>query len=280
MDTTRCAGKVVLISGVARGQGRAHALRLVGEGASIIGFDGLCTYETVPYPQATKADLDETVELVEQAGGAIVAGQADVREREQIDDIVTAGLERFGKIDVIVANAGVGIDSVPFWEVTEQQWDDVLDVNLKGVWHTVAAGVLPMIERGAGGSVVITSSAAAQKAAPRLGPYTAAKTGVIGLMRSMANDLAPHKIRCNCVAPTAVPTDFVLNERLFQIFCPDTENPNVEDVKKIMAGMHPLGEPWIQTDDIAGAVAYLASDEARYISGTVLSVDLGLSFAW
>ena len=113
-----------------------------------------------------------------------------------------------------------------------------------------------------------------------MAPYSAAKTGVIGLMRTMASDLAPHRIRANCVAPTAVPTNFVLNERLYQIFVPDAEEPTVEDAKKILASMHPLGEPWIETDDIASAVAYLASEEARYVSGTVLAVDLGLSFAW
>jgi (+)-trans-carveol dehydrogenase len=137
-----------------------------------------------------------------------------------------------------------------------------------------------MIEAGHGGSVIITSSAAAQKAAPQLAAYTAAKTAVIGMMRSMANDLAPHRIRINCVSPTAVPTDFVLNDRLYQIFCPDLENPTVEDAAKILRKSHPLGEPWIETQDISAAVAYLASDEARYISGIVLPVDLGLSFAW
>jgi NAD(P)-dependent dehydrogenase (short-subunit alcohol dehydrogenase family) len=126
----------------------------------------------------------------------------------------------------------------------------------------------------------MTSSAAAIKAAPQLSPYIAAKTGVIGMMRSMANDLAPYRIRINCVAPTAVPTDFVLNDRLYQIFSPDSPEPNLEDAKKVMRSMHPLGEPWIETQDISAAVAYLASDEARYITGIVLPVDLGLSFAW
>jgi (+)-trans-carveol dehydrogenase len=271
---------VALISGVARGQGRSHALRLAAEGVSIIGFDGLCTYDTVPYKQATQDDLDETVRLVQAAGGRILAGRADVRARDQIASIVDKGLAEFGRIDIVLANAGIGINSVPFWEVTQQEWDDVIGVCLTGAWHTVSAAVPSMIEAGKGGSVIITSSAAALKAAPQLAPYIAAKSGVIGMMKSMANDLAPYKIRINCVAPTAVPTDFVLNDRLFQIFCPDIENPTVEDARAVMRKMHPLDEPWIETQDISAAVAFLASDEARYISGIVLPVDLGLSFAW
>jgi (+)-trans-carveol dehydrogenase len=277
---SRLAGKVALISGVARGQGRSHALRLASEGVSIIGFDGLCTYETVPYKQATQDDLDETVQLVEKEGGRILAGRADVRNRDEIAGVVAEGIAEFGGIDIVIANAGIGINSVPFWKVSQQEWDDVIGVNLTGAWHTVSAAVPGMIEADRGGSIIITSSSAAIKAAPQLAPYIAAKTGVIGMMRSMANDLAPHRIRINCVAPTAVPTDFVLNDRLYQIFCPDKENPTLEDAKVIMRGFHPLGQPWIETEDISAAVAYLASDEARYISGIVLPVDLGLSFAW
>lgn len=276
----RLTNKVALISGVARGQGRAHAQRLAAEGVSIIGFDGLCTYDTVPYKQATQEDLDETVRLIEASGGRIYAGRADVRDRAEIERIISAGVAEVGPIDIVVANAGIGINSRPFWEVSQQEWDDVVGVCLTGVWHTVSAAVPSMIAAGKGGSVIMTSSAAAIKAAPQLSPYIAAKTGVIGMMRSMANDLAPYRIRINCVAPTAVPTDFVLNDRLYQIFSPDSPEPNLEDAKKVMRSMHPLGEPWIETQDISAAVAYLASDEARFITGIVLPVDLGLSFAW
>ena len=276
----RLTNKVALISGVARGQGRSHAQRLAAEGVSIIGFDGLCTYDTVPYKQATQQDLDETVRLIEAAGGRIYAGRADVRDRAEIERIISAGVAEIGPIDIVVANAGIGITSRPFWEVSQAEWDDVVGVCLTGVWHTVSAAVPSMIAAGQGGSVIMTSSAAAIKAAPQLSPYIAAKTGVIGMMRSMANDLAPYRIRINCVAPTAVPTDFVLNDRLYQIFSPDSPEPNLEDAKKVMRSMHPLGEPWIETQDISAAVAYLASDEARYITGIVLPVDLGLSFAW
>ena len=276
----RLTSKVALISGVARGQGRSHALRLVSEGASVIGFDGLCTYDTVPYKQATQEDLDETVRLIEEAGGKVYAGRADVRERGAIERIIKEGTAEVGPIDIVVANAGIGINSRPFWLVSQQEWDDVIGVCLTGVWNTVSAAVPSMIAAGNGGSVIITSSAAAIKAAPQLSAYTAAKTGVIGMMRSMAGDLAPHRIRINCVAPTAVPTDFVLNDRLYQIFSPDSPEPSLEDAKKVMRGMHPLGEPWIEPGDVSAAVAYLASDEARYVTGIVLPIDLGLSFSW
>jgi (+)-trans-carveol dehydrogenase len=276
----RLTDKVALISGVARGQGRSHALRLVAEGAAVIGFDGLCTYDTVPYKQATQADLDETVRLIEKAGGKVYAGRADVRERGEIERIIKEGTAATGPVDIVIANAGIGINSRPFWEVSQQEWDDVIAVCLTGVWNTVSAAVPAMIAAGNGGSVIITSSAAAIKAAPQLAAYTAAKTGVIGMMRSMASDLAPHRIRINCVAPTAVPTDFVLNDRLYQVFSPDSPEPSLEDAKKVMRAMHPLGEPWIEPRDVSAAVAYLASDEARYVSGIVLPIDLGLSFSW
>lgn len=280
MTTGRLTNKVALISGVARGQGRSHALRMVSEGASIIGFDGLCTYDTVPYKQATQEDLDETVRLIEEAGGKVYADRADVRERGEIERVIREGTTGVGPIDIVVANAGIGINSRPFWEVSQQEWDDVIGVCLTGVWNTVSAAVPSMIAAGNGGSVIVTSSAAAIKAAPQLSAYIAAKTGVVGMMRSMASDLAPYRIRINCIAPTAVPTDFVLNDRLYQIFSPESPEPNLEDAKKVMRAMHPLGEPWIEPRDVSAAVAYLASDEARYITGIVLPIDLGLSFSW
>jgi (+)-trans-carveol dehydrogenase len=166
----RLTNKVALISGVARGQGRSHAQRLAAEGVSIIGFDGLCTYDTVPYKQATAEDLDETVRLVEQGGGKIYVGRADVRDRAEIERVIKEGTAAVGPIDIVVANAGIGINSRPFWEVSQQEWDDVIGVCLTGVWHTVSAAVPSMIEAGRGGSVVMTSSAAAIKAAPQLSP--------------------------------------------------------------------------------------------------------------
>lgn len=268
---------VALISGVARGQGRAHALRLASDGASIIGFDALHQYDTVPFSQATRDDLDETIALVEQAGGQIHAVQADARDRTQVSDVVECGVKRLGNLTTVVVNAGIGIESFPFWKIPRDSWQDCIDVNLTGAWNTASAAVPSLLDSGRGGAIVLVSSAAALQAAPNLGAYTAAKTGVIGLMRSMAADLAPHRIRANCVCPTSVPTDFLHNERLFRIFCPDIDSPTVDDVRPVMAQMHPLGEPWIELEDITAAVAFLVSDEARYITGVTLPVDLGLS---
>ena len=276
----RFAGKVALISGVARGQGRSHAVRLAREGASIIGFDALSDYESVPFKQATQKDLDETVRLVEKEGGEIVVGRADVRYREQITAVLEEGLDRFGRLDTVIANAGIGINSLPFWEVPERDFKDAIDVNLVGAWQTVSAAVPAMLATGEGGSVVLIGSTAALNAVPRLAAYTAAKTGLVGMMRSMANDLAPYKIRVNVVCPTSVPTDFILNDRLYRIFRPDLENPTVDDLKAAMAERHPLGEPWVEPSDVSAAIAYLASDEGRYVTGIVLPVDLGFTIQW
>ncbi|BBG02599.1 MULTISPECIES: mycofactocin-coupled SDR family oxidoreductase [Pseudonocardia] len=269
--------QVALISGVARGQGRAHALRLAEAGASIIGFDALQEYPTVPFGQATQDDLDETVALVEQAGGQIHAARADARDRAAVTDVVEHGVKRLGNLTSVVVNAGIGIESFPFWEIPQDSWQDCIDVNLTGAWNTASAAVPSMLDGGRGGSIVLTSSAAALKAAPNLGAYTAAKTGLIGLMRCMAADLAPHRIRANCVCPTSVPTEFLHNERLFRIFRPDLDSPTVDDARPVMAAMHPLGEPWIEVQDVTSAVAFLLSEESRYITGVTLPIDLGLS---
>ena len=273
----RLEGRVALISGVARGQGRSHAVHLAREGAMIIGFDLMSDYSTVPFRQARPEDMEETVRMVEAVGGRILTSRADVRERSQIEEVVARGVAEFGPVDTVVANAGIGINSAPFWEVPQDEWRDCIDVNLGGVWNTVSAAVPSMIEGGSGGSIVLTSSAAAMKSAPNLAPYTAAKSGVVGMMGSMANDLAPYRIRVNTVCPTSVATDFLFNDRLYRIFRPDLSEPTIDDVRPVMASMHPLGEPWIDVDDVSAAVVYLTSDDARSVTGVVLPIDLGLS---
>lgn len=270
-------GKVALISGVARGQGRSHAVRLAEEGANIIGFDALDSYETIGYPMATEDDMSETVKLVEKTGRSIIVRTADVRKREDIQAVVDAGVERFGGIDIVLANAGISPPGMPFWEVPQEEWNDVIDVNLTGVWNTCAAAAPALIERGPGSSIVVTSSGAGLKAMQNLADYNSSKFGVIGLARTMANELAPHRIRVNVVCPSTVSTDMVLNDTLYKLFRPDLEHPTVEDVKPVMTSMNPYPEPWLDAIDISNAILWLVSDQARYVTGAVLPVDLGIS---
>jgi (+)-trans-carveol dehydrogenase len=269
--------KVVLISGVARGQGRSHARRCAEEGADIIGFDVLQSYPTVAYSMATQDDLDETVALVEKLGRRIVTGQADVRHRVSIERVVGKGLDVLGRIDVVVANAGIFPPGMPFWTIPEAEWDDVMDVNLKGVWNTLSAAVPPMIEAGQGGSVIITSSGAALRGSPNIADYVASKMGVIGLMKSAANELAPHRIRVNCICPSIVETDMILNEALYKLVRPDLVHPTLEDAKVVLTQLHAIQEPYIDSEDVSEAVVWLASDRSRFVTGTTLPVDLGLS---
>jgi (+)-trans-carveol dehydrogenase len=270
-------GKVALISGVARGQGRSHAVRLAEEGADIIGFDALQSYATLAYPMATEDDLYETVRLVEKTGRRIIGRQADVRDRTQVTGVVEEGLAELGHIDIVCGNAGISPPGMPFWQIPEEEWRDVIDVNLTGVWNTCAAAAPHMVERGAGGSIIVTSSGAGLKAMQNLADYNSSKFGVIGLTRTMANELAPHRIRVNAVCPSTVRTDMVLNDGLYRLFRPDLEHPTVDDVTPILSAMNPIPEPWLEPVDISNAIVWLASDYARFITGAVLPVDLGVS---
>ncbi len=277
MKDHRLEGKVALISGAARGQGRSHAVRLAEEGADIVGFDALVDYDDIVYPMATREQLDETVALVEKADRRMIGRRANVRDRGEIEAVVAEALDVFGRIDIVCANAGISPPGTPFWEIPPSEWDDVIAVNLTGVFHTCAAAVPSMIERGDGGSIIVTSSGAGLKAMQNLADYNSSKFGVIGLTKTMANELAPHRIRVNAICPTTVRTDMVLNNGLYQLFRPDLEHPGVEDVIPVLTAMNPIPEPWVEPGDISNAVAWLVSDEARYVTGIALPVDLGVS---
>jgi SDR family mycofactocin-dependent oxidoreductase len=269
-------GKVAFITGAGRGQGRSHAVRLAKEGADIIALD-ICAdaVETVPYGLSTSADLEETVALVEATGRRIIAGEADVRDLGQVQKVVDAGLGELGRIDVVCANAGVGSWSVS-WEMSEQLWKDMIDVNLTGVFHTVRAAVPSMVERGEGGSVVLTSSTAGLIGYQNTAHYTAAKHGVLGLMKVLAQELAPHHIRVNAVCPTTVNTPLVINDATFELFAPDAVNPGPDDVREAFAGLNAMPDvPWIEPSDVSEAVAWLSSDAARYVTGIALPIDAG-----
>jgi SDR family mycofactocin-dependent oxidoreductase len=263
----RLEGKVALVSGAARGQGRSHAVRLAQEGADIIAFDVCGQLDTVPYAMATPEDLAETVKLVEDVDRRIVAREADVRDAAAVQAVVDEGLREFGRLDVVVANAGIVSFAENTWSITEEQWDELLAVNLTGVWKTVRAAVPAMIEAGNGGSIVLVSSAAGLKGMARIGHYVTAKHGLVGLMRALAVELAPHSIRVNTVHPTGVDTPMLVNDFTARFTKDASEQSN-------MYNLLPVG--LIESVDISNAIVWLASEEARYVTGVALPVDAGM----
>lgn len=262
----RVAGKVAFVTGAGRGQGRAHAIRLAEEGADIIAVDVLSDYSTVGYAMSSQADLDDTVKQVEALDRRIVATKADVRDAAALKSAVDSGVAELGRLDIVCANAG--ICTVQSWdEVTPEVWADTLDTNLTGVWNTMVAAAPHLIAAG-GGSIICTSSTAGIKGLPFLGPYVAAKHGVVGIARSMANELAKHSIRVNTVHPTGVDTPMVVGlGGLEPLLTRD------QSLGGIFVNTLPI--EIIEARDISNAVLFLASDEARYITGLELTVDAG-----
>lgn len=270
----RVSGKVAFITGAARGQGRSHAVRLAEEGADIIALDICAPLPTVPYPLATADDLAQTAQLVEALGRRIVTVAADVRDGAAVDDAVARGVAALGGIDIVVANAAV-LNFAPVEQITQQMWDEVIGVNLTGVWHTCRAAIPVMKERGRGGSIILISSVAGLKAWENQAHYVATKHALIGLMRTMARELAPHRIRVTTVHPTSVLTDMIRNEALFRLFRPDHDDPTLADVEPMFWEQNSLPLPWVDPVDISNAILYLASDEGRYVTGITLPVDAG-----
>jgi SDR family mycofactocin-dependent oxidoreductase len=267
--------KVAMITGAARGQGRSHSLRLARDGFDILAVDLCASLQSPRYPGSTKDDLEETAALVREAGGSISCAVGDVRSSDDMRAAVATGLDAFGRIDVVVANAGI-VSSAPLLEMTEVQWNEVVGINLTGVWRSVQAALPAMMEQGSGGSVILISSIAGMRGFRNLSNYTAAKHGLGGLAAGLANELAPFGIRVNVVAPTNVPTNMILNAGAFRTFRPDLEAPTLEDAISGFASINLLATPWVQPEDISNAVAFLASPRARYITGTTLPVDAGV----
>jgi (+)-trans-carveol dehydrogenase len=271
----RVEGKVAFITGAARGQGRAHAVRLAQEGADIIAVDICKQIDSVQIPLSTPEDLAETADLVKGLNRRIYTAEVDVRDYEALKAAVDAGVEQLGRLDIIVANAGIGNGGATLDKTSEPDWTDMIDVNLAGVWKTVKAGVPHILAGGRGGSIILTSSVGGLKAYPHTGHYVAAKHGVVGLMRTFAVELGAQNIRVNSVHPTNVNTPLFMNEGTMKLFRPDLENPGPEDMKVVGQLMHTLPIGWVEPEDIANAVLFLASDEARYITGVTLPVDGG-----
>jgi SDR family mycofactocin-dependent oxidoreductase len=263
-------GKVAFITGAARGQGRSHAIRLAQEGADIIAVDLCEQIASVPYPMSTPDDLAETAKQVEALDRRIYPAQADVRDAAALKQAFDAGTAELGPVDIVLANAGIAPMSI---HEEHDAWQDVIDVNLTGVFNTVEIAIPSMIERGQGGAIVLTSSTAGINGigGPSRGGlgYTAAKHGVVGLMRSYANVLAPHSIRVNTVHPTGVRTPMIINEAMEEFLAQDPQMSNA------MANALPVD--MVEPVDISNAIAWLVSDDARYVTGVTLPVDAGFT---
>ena len=273
-STARLRGKVALITGAARGQGRSHAVRLAEEGADIVAIDIVAPIPTAYYPPAVPADLQQTAKLVEGEGARVLTAEADVRDQAGLDAIVARSLATFGHIDIVVANAGTA-SHAPAWELSDDQWQNVVDVNLTGVWRTVRACVPPMIARRQGGAIVLTSSLAGLHGYGNIASYVAAKHGVNGLMRTLANELGPHGIRVNSVCPGLISTDMMMNDETYAMFRPDVPSPTLEDARQVFRKMQLLPLDWLEPRDVSNAIAFLVGDEARAITGVALPVDGG-----
>ena len=272
----RLEGKVAFITGAARGQGRSHAVRLAQEGADIIAVDLLGTVGTVGYPLATQEDMDETVRQVEALDRRIIASKADVRDSAALKAAVDDGVAQLGRLDIVLANAGIA-SFAPVDEMTDEMWDDMIDVNLTGVFKTVRAALPHLKAGGNGGAIVLTSSTAGIKGLANLAHYVAAKHGVVGLVKTLANELAPHMIRVNSVHPTSVDTTMIHNQQTYALFRPDKAPSDVtrDDVGEAFQIMNALPIQWVEPVDISNAILWLVSDEARYVTGVQLPVDAG-----
>jgi SDR family mycofactocin-dependent oxidoreductase len=257
-------GKVAVVTGAARGTGRAHCERFADEGADVIAID----------VQAAAEELRDTATEVEKRGRRCVTGVANVTDLDALTTAVDAGVAELGRLDVIVANAGIHPTGAPTWEIAEAAWQHTLDVNLTGVWHTVKACVRHVGDEGA--SIVIISSTNGIRGTANTAHYTASKHAVVGLARTLANELGPRRIRVNTVHPGAVSTAMTLNEATFKRLRPDLDKPTAEDAASVLTARHLLPVPWVEPVDVANAVVFLASDEARYITATQLVVDAGL----
>jgi len=269
------AGRVAVITGGARGQGRSHAVELARQGADIALVDRCADLATVPYPLATAEDLAETVRLVEAEGRRCVSATADVRDLDAMLGFVDGVADELGSVDILVANAGVStIGSI--FDMDAAQWSETVDVNLTGVFNAMRA-VAPHMRRNRWGRIVGISSMMGRSANPLIPAYCSSKWGVIGLTKSVAHELAHFGVTANVVAPGNVSTDMIHNDMLYRLMRPDVPEPTREDVAAVMATLHVQPVPWLDPEEITAAVVFLCSEGARHITGSVIDVDAGAS---
>jgi len=273
------AGKVAFVTGAARGQGRSHAVRLAQEGAAIIAVDICGQVPTAPYPLADRADLDETVRLVEAAEGRIFARTGDVRDFNFLQDTVNAGVDEFGRLDIVLANAGIAHYSSAL-DLDTQSWTEMIDINLNGVWWTIKAALPHLIDGQRGGSIILTSSTAGLRGMEHCVHYAAAKHGLVGMMKVLALELGRHRIRVNTIHPNSTNTAMLHNDPTYGLFLPGKQNPTVQDFSRVAQRLNVLPIPWSEPSDISDAVLFLISDQARNITGISLPVDAGQSIRW
>jgi SDR family mycofactocin-dependent oxidoreductase len=270
----RVAGKVAFITGAARSQGRSHAIRLAQEGADIIAVDIAGPVPSVTaYPPAAETDLAETAKEVEALDRRIVTHKADVRDPVALKAALDDGVAQLGKLDIVCANAGI-YQTHPALELDDAGWQETIDINLTGVWNTVKVALPHLVANGSG-SIILTSSLAGLKGLANSVHYNAAKHGVVGIMRSIANEFALQNIRVNSVHPTSVNTIMIQNKQVWGLFDPDNPNPTRESAEAVFKTINALDVPWVEPVDISNAILFLASDEARYITGVTLPVDAG-----
>ena len=271
-------GRVAFITGAARGQGRAHAIRLAGEGANIIAID-ICgpISDTITYPLATSDELAETVQAVEATGRKVLAREVDIRDLPALQQVVADGVEQFGRLDVVVANAGV-LSWGRTFEMSEEQWDTVIDVNLNGTWRTIRAAVPAMIEAGNGGSIILVSSSAGLKATPGNAHYSASKHGVVALTNALAIEVGEFGIRVNSIHPYSIDTPMVEKEAMMAIFAKYPQYlPSFSPMPyhPVNQGRNKGLQEFMTAEEVSDVVAWLAGDGSATISGSQIAVDRG-----
>jgi len=274
----RLQGKVAFITGAARGQGRSHAVRLAQEGADIIAVDALTDVPSVGYPMATRDDLDETVRRVGKFDRRILARQVDVRDGDALTAALAEGVAELGRLDIVVANAGIA-SFAPAEEISDQMWDDMIAINLSGVFRTVRPAIPHLKRNEDGGAVVLIGSVGGLRGVVNIAHYCAAKFGLVGLMKVLAQELAPHRVRVNVVHPTNVDTPMIQNDSLYGLLFPDRDPATVtrEEAEEVMRATNLLPVAWVDPSEISEAILFLVSDTGRHVTGIELPVDAGYS---